>query len=461
VIGVAAGAEFRQGKEPKSMYNEPWAPETASTNTMGNGLKYYHQETGKPQPFVAPPWAFRFPKCEDFSPGRHPRFITGIETIGHQWVIELGGLRDTCQEAEDIRDDLLRLIFGLWDHTKNHCPQDRQRAATHKLVWVGYVAGKRENRRLVGDYVLSQNDIGAQTLFADRVAYGGWSVDDHYSAGFFHHGTTGQYTHDWAHAYVGRPFSVPFRSLYSKNIDNLLMAGRDISATHLALSDTRVMLTCAVIGQAAGTAAALCVKHKATPRGIYQEHLEQLQQQLLKDGAYLIGLANRDPRDLARAARVTASSEGVYAGQRMAAANVVNGCARGEGGKTNAWAPDQHARGPHWIELAWQGPRSFNMVHVVFQTAALAPKQFAVEAWQSDAWHRVAKVKENRHRRHVLGLERLAASRLRIVLDEPRGICEIRAYDEPERLVECARRAHRNMPLPDRGPWLPWQQSQP
>jgi len=281
VIGVAAGAEYRCGKEPKSMYHEPWAPEAPSPHTMGNGLKYFHQDTGKPQPFVAPPWAYKFPACDDFGKGRHPNFITGIDILGHQWKIELGGLQDTYAEAEEIRDNLLRLIFGLWDHTKNHCAKDKDRAATHRLVWVGHVAGKRENRRLIGDYVLTQNDIGAQTLFPDRVAYGAWSVDDHYSGGFFHTGSTGQYTEDWEHAFVGRPFSIPFRSLYSKNIDNLLMAGRDISASHLAMSDTRVMLTCAIMGQAAGTGAALCAVHRTTPRGLYQNYLEDLQQQLL------------------------------------------------------------------------------------------------------------------------------------------------------------------------------------
>ena len=104
----------------------------------------------------------------------------------------MAGLRDTYADAEEIRDDLLRLIYGLWDHTKNHCAKDKERAANYQLVWVGHVAGKRENRRLIGDYVLTQNDIAQQTLFPDRVAFGAWSVDDHYSAGFFHKRPHGQ-----------------------------------------------------------------------------------------------------------------------------------------------------------------------------------------------------------------------------------------------------------------------------
>jgi hypothetical protein len=456
VVGVAAGAEYRHGKEPKSMYNEPWAPAVENKNTMGNSLKYFHQDTGKPQPFEAPPWVYKFPTCESFAPGRHPRFITS-EDIGEQWRIELGGLQDTYADAEEIRDNLLRLVYGLWDHTKNHCPRDKAKAATHRLVWVAYVQGKRESRRLIGDYVLTQNDIGAQTLFPDRVAYGGWSIDDHHSEGFFHNGSFGLSQDDKKNAYHALPFSIPFRCLYSKNVDNLLMAGRDISASHLGMSDTRVMLTCAVMGQAAGTGAALCVGHQATPRGIYEKHIEELQQQLLKDGAYIIDLPNRDPRDLARKAAASASSEGTSPkGEKMAAANAIDGYARALGDKTSAWAPDDAAKGPHWLQLAWPQPQTFNVVHVAFQTAALAPKRFAVEAWQDGRWKPVAEVTENRHRRHVLGLDRLTASRLRVVLDEPRGLCEVRVYDEPERIVEIARRAERNMRLPDVGPWLPW-----
>jgi len=463
VVGVAAGAEFRHGKEPKSMYDEPFAPDAANTNTMGNSLKYYSRDLGAPQPFAAPPWAYPFPACESFQPGRHPRL--GGE-IGWQWMIELGGLRDTYADAEEIRDDLLRLIYGIWDHVKNHCPKCEKAAAGHALVWVAHVAGKRESRRLIGDYVLTQNDIGRQTLFPDRVAYGGWVVDDHYSGGFFHQGLAGVHYDKPEHAYMGLPYSIPFRCLYSKNVGNLMMAGRNISASHLALANTRVMLTCAVIGHAAGTAAGMCIRENTSPRGLYEKHLADLQQQLVKEGAYLIDLAADDPRDLARKAAITASSEsrGVAraAGQPAAqddgvAGSVVNGFARAVGGRSNAWQPAKDAAPPHWIELAWPKPIELNVVHVTFQTADLATRRFAVEAWQEGVWHRVADVPDNRHRRHVLGLDAIATAKLRVVLDQPCGICEIRVYNEPQRQVEIARRAHRNMRLPDEGPWFPWE----
>ena len=460
VVGVAAGAEFRHGKEAKSMHHEPWAPRVGSVQTMGNGLKYFPRDTGTPQPFEAPAWVFKFPTCESFGPARHPTLPTTTE-IGYQWKIELGGDRDTYADAEEIRDDLLRLIYGLWDHTKNHCPQYAEKAANHELDWVGYVAGKRENRRLIGDYILTQNDIGKQTLFPDRVAFGGWIVDDHYSAGFFHKGTTARSDNNPEDAHKGVPFSIPFRCLYSKNVDNLMMAGRNISASHLALADTRVMLTCAVIGHAAGTGAAICVREGATPRALCRDRIGELQQQLLKEGAHIIGLPAADPRDLARRANVSASSRRNHEnGDPMIANNVVNGYDRAVGERvdvrTNAWGADQEARPPHWVQLEWDAPVELNMVYVTFQTVELAPQRFAVEAWSDGVWKPVAEVVDNHHRRHVLGLDRIATPKLRVMLDEPAAVCEIRVYDEPARLVEIARRAHHNMRLPDRGPFLPF-----
>ena len=450
VIGVAAGAEVRHGREPRSAYGEEFAPQVGDRKTMGNSIKYISKPTAAPQPYTPPPWAMRFPRCEDFAPGRHPR-LGG--DVGWQWMIELGGNRDTYADAEEIRDDLLRLVFGIWDHVKNHCPQHREAAPTHALTWVGHVAGKRENRRLIGDHVLTEGDIAKQTLFPDRVAYGGWSLDDHHPDGFFHRGKPVRIA--GKHQHFGHRFAIPYRSLYSKNIANLLMAGRNISATHVALSDTRVMLTCAVIGQAAGAAAGLCIEHGTTPRGVYEKHLERLQQRLLKDGAWLIDLPNRDPRDLARKAKAAASSESTPA------ANAIDGHARAEGGSTHAWAPAADAAAPHWLALAWDEPQAFNVVHVTFLMPRHVPKHFAVQVAEGDAWRTVAEVGRTRHRRHTLAFGRVTAARLRLVLDGPAArvaVCEVRVYDEPPRAFEVARRAQHTKHLPDPPiavPWLP------
>lgn len=462
-ISVSAGADFRQGKEARHLHHEPWAPPHANPHTMGNSLKYYPRDTGRPCPFNAPPWAYTFPSCDRFGPGRHPKPVQesvradgyGLE---HQWMLELGGKRDTYADAEDIRDDLFRLIYGIWDHIKNHCDENAEHASTYELGWVSYVAGKRENRRLLGDVVLTQNDIIEKTPFPDAVAYGDWVNDDHYSEGFWHTGSFGSHYDDPDAACYGEEFSIPFRCLYSRNVNNLMMAGRNISATHMAMSNTRVMITCALTGHAAGTAAALCARENLAPRELYRSRIDQLQQQLLKEGAYIIGLRADDPYDLARSATVSASSEHRPAEcPAMVAANVVNGWGRAVGNDANAWQPAGGATGPHWLKLVWKQPVRFNVVHVNFQTVALAPRAFSVETLQNGTWRPVVTVTENNHRRHVLGIAAVRTAQLRIVTTETTGISEIRVYDEMADVVRCARRAHATMREPDRSPLLPWE----
>ncbi len=184
---------------------------------------------------------------------------------------------------------------------------------------------------------------------------------------------------------------------------------------------------------------------------------------MLKDGAYLIALPNRDPGDLARSALVTASSQRIRNGEPMAARNVINGHARAAGGNTNAWAPDPRQPGPAWVALEWDGRQSFNVVHVTFLTKEAAARRFAVQVHDVSGWKTIAEVKDNRHRRHVLGLDRTTASKLRVVLleaeAEDAGICEIRLYDEPDRVVEIARRVAQTMLLSDPEPDVPWDDS--
>ena len=436
-IGIWAGADYRHGREPKSVHQESLAPEQGNRHTMGNSLKYAARRTDSPKPLVTPPWAFHFPKCSDFGPQRHPWLDSSLDW---QWKIEWGGTRDTYHDAEEIRDDLLRIIYGMWDHVKNHCPKQKDQAADCELAWVGYVAGKRESNRLVGDYVMTEQDFTGQMLFPDRIAYGGWGLDDHTPAGFFGKENPSH------HPFRGRPHSVPYRSIYSKNVDNLLMAGRNISVTHVALGTTRVMLTCGVIGHAAGTAAGMCIERDTMPRGVYQDHLKALQQRLLKEGAYLISLAGCDPGDLARSAEVTASSEG------SPAPAVIDGTSRPEGNESHAWAPESDADGPHWICLTWEKPQTLNTVHVT--QAGNCP--LVVEVWQDDRWKQVAQVADSRLRRNVLSFDAVSTTMLRVMLAERTGIHEIRVYHEPKRLVEIARRAYTNARLPDTGPGFPW-----
>ncbi len=310
VIGASAGAIYRVGREGKAEFNESIAPDTPDRRTLGTSLLWGIENAGEPVRFVAPPWVIRFASCKDLPHRRHDRPANG------HWWFEFGGgaappaLRDlaadpkqldTIKDAEVIRDYVLRVLFGVWDHCKNH-PAHKARYADYRMTWAGYVGGKRESRRLIGDYIMVEDDILAGRTFPDQVAYGGWSIDLHPPNGIHDPGPPS------IHHFFSQPYGIPFRSLYSKNVDNLMFAGRNISVSHVALGTTRVMATCGVIGQGVGTAAALCVKHGVTPRQIGREHIRRLQQLLLKDDAYLVGLRNEDPADLARAAKVSASS---------------------------------------------------------------------------------------------------------------------------------------------------------
>jgi hypothetical protein len=296
-IGFWAGAEWRHGREPRSMYHESRAPVEADGHTMGGTLRYATEKTTAPVEFHAPPWARKFEKCSDFTKGRHPQLSFG----GWQWVLEYGGMSNTFTDAEEIRDELLRILWGAWDHLKNHCPKVAAEADKYKLTWVSYVVGKRESRRIIGDHVLIESEIAKKELFPDRVSYAGWGIDIHPPGGFYDTAPPATFSHKVK-------FSIPFRCLYSKDVCNLMMAGRCISVSHVALGATRVMITCGLQGQAVGTAAGFCKLHQADPRTVGQRYIADLQQQLLKDGCYLIDLPNQDPRDLARAAKASASS---------------------------------------------------------------------------------------------------------------------------------------------------------
>ena len=166
----------------------------------------------------------------------------------------------------------------MWDLIKNH-PDGR--GHRWELEWIGALPGKRENVRYVGDYILTQNDIEAGGHFDDLIAYGGWPMDDHPSQAFRYPGRPTTFHK------APCPYGIPYRVLYSRNVENLFFTGRNISASHMALSSTRVMATCAILGQAMGTAAALAVKYNCSPRAIYQHHIRELQHTLMDDDCYL------------------------------------------------------------------------------------------------------------------------------------------------------------------------------
>ena len=296
-IATDAGAEYRVGREAKDEYGESLAPDVADHCVMGSTLIFAIKDMGHPVSFDPPTWAHRFPTDEDLPFRPH-----NIKKEGEPgfWWLAYGGGGDTIGDNDKIYEELLRILSGLWDHIKNCGDHGAENMA---LDWIAPLPAKRESRRFIGDYVLNENDVRNAILFPDRVAYGGWPIDIHPPEGI--------YSSEPPNISVDLQdvYSIPFRCLYSRNIRNLLMAGRNISVTHVALGSTRVMATCAVIGQAAGTAASLCVKYGLTPRELGQKKIVELQQQLLKDDCYIIGIRNEDSADLARGATIQASSE--------------------------------------------------------------------------------------------------------------------------------------------------------
>ena len=391
-------------------------------------------------PFKCPPWAYQWTKPSDFEPaGSHHRMgavkrpenfdapsrgkgrnpgddING--SIHHAWWVEYGGTLNTIDDAETIRDELFRITLGLWNYAKNHNPKTVERNQFRELVWLNYVPGVRESRRLVGDYILSQRDFDDGTIHGDTVAFADWGIDVHHPEGYWVRGN------DCIHVYKGRRTSIPYRTLYSKNIANLFMAGRCHSATHIAFGATRVMRTMCGTGQAAGTAAALATRHGTTPRGVYQKHTDELQQTLLRDGCYLLGIRNADPADLALTAQVTASSSAKAA----APAETIDGWNRVVAGDRSAWAPDPKAEGPAWIEFKLKKPAPIGEVHV---TAERQNADFRVEAMVEGAWKPVAESSGTRDRRILLCFPPVTTARLRLLFPAPPtwlALCEVRLY---------------------------------
>jgi len=315
ILAPLSGALVRQGREAREEFEESIAPRRADLKTMGNSLLLQLRETDTSQPYIPPQWAYRFEESSQL-PSR-----LGNGYGANFWWLELGGLRDTIGEAESIRDDLLRTAHGVWDFMKNRW-KEREKMENWALDFLGSLPGKRENRRYEGDYLLTQHDVEAAGPFDDRIAYGGWTMDDHHPAGLCYPGAATLF-----HP-APSPYGIPYRCLYSKNVKNLFCAGRNISATHAALSSTRVMATCAILGQAAGTAAGLCVREGIGPAALYPTRIAELQQWLMEDDCWLPGLRRGIDR-LAQESRLSGAgtmSGALLNGHDRPIGEELNGC---------------------------------------------------------------------------------------------------------------------------------------
>ncbi len=235
ILAPLTGASVRVGRESRSEFDESIAPEESDRKTMGLSCMFQIRETPTPQPFIPPEWAMKLPTDDDIPLREH-------EIGTNYWWIELGGDRDSIHDTDALRHELLSISYGVWDHVKNHGDHG---AENWVLDWIGFLPGKRESRRYVGAYIVNQNDVSSGGHFDDAVAYGGWTMDDHFPEGFYYRGG-----YPTIHHPAPTPWGIPWRSLYSVDIDNLLFAGRNISVTHTALSSSRVMGTCSLLGQA-------------------------------------------------------------------------------------------------------------------------------------------------------------------------------------------------------------------
>ncbi len=297
ILAPLSGADFRIGREGRSEFNETIAPEVSDKKTMGMSCLFQAREHDKAQPFTAFPWAYSYSSEEvSWLDGR------GVNIFGTNfWWMEVGGEVDSIHDTEKCREELVKIAFGVWDYLKNYAPEKDQ-FANFSLDWQSFLPGKRESRRYYGDVILNQNDVEAAGRFDDIVAYGGWSMDDHFPAGFYHRG------HGTIYHPAPSPFGIPYRSLYSRNVDNLFCAGRCHSATHSAMSATRVMGTTSLMGQAVGTAAAIAVRDSLSPRRVYERKLAELQQTLMDDDCW-IPWHGREVSALCRSAKLFAPGE--------------------------------------------------------------------------------------------------------------------------------------------------------
>ncbi|MCW1925299.1 FAD-dependent oxidoreductase [Luteolibacter arcticus] len=297
LVGFMAGAAFRMGAESKDEFGEGFAPDASYGEMLGHSIYFYSKDTGTPVKFTAPSWALkditRIP--------RYRQFHTNLQGCNFWWI-EYGGRLDTVHQTEEIKWELWKVVYGVWDYIKNSGKFPE--AETLTLEWVGHIPGKRESRRFEGDYLLRQQDLVKQREFEDVVAHGGWAVDLHPADGVYSelNGCT-----QW---HAKGVYGIPWRCYYSRNIKNLFLAGRIISASHVAFGSTRVMATCAAGGQAVGTAAALCRETGSLPADLSSgEKLRELQVRLQRGGQFLPGKVLEDSTDLAPKAIVTASSQ--------------------------------------------------------------------------------------------------------------------------------------------------------
>ncbi len=380
----------------------------ATRETLGSSVLFTARDYGKPMPYKPPAWARKI-TAEQL---KHRPIGKKSWEYGYWWI-EWGGETDTIRDNERIRFELLSIVTGVWDYIKNS--GEYPGSETWAMDWVGMMPGKRESRRIEGDHILNQNDLmGFSPEFDDAVAIGGWGLDEHPPTGF-----DDPEQPPFLSIKLSEVYNIPLRSLYSKDLSNMFMAGRNASCSHVAFTSTRVMATCAVMGQAAGTAAALCARYGITPRELYRDkpRLRELQQTLLRDDQTIKGLKNADPADLARKAKVTASAST----EPSKPENVIDGFVRDmEGEMNHRWIAPMSPDGAR-LELAWDEPQTIGHVQLTFDTGF--HRELTLSAQDS------VSVEGNHQRLRRHDFEPVKAARLRVEITATNGSETARIYE--------------------------------
>ncbi len=307
LVSYLAGNPFRMGAEDNHIYNEGFTPDKQTYGELlGHTILFYMKDTGERVEYVAPDFALKDAE-------KHISKIQNNEyfSIHHHgckyWWIEYGGRLDTIHDSEEIKRELWKVVYGIWDYIKNSgkFPQ----METYTLEWVGTIPGKRESRRMLGLYTLTQQDIIEQRTHYDAVSYGGWAIDLHPSNGVY---ADGHACNQWHSKGV---YQIPYRCFLGDHISNLMFGGRIISASHVANGSTRVMCTAASGGQAIGMALALCVRNGRKPADYTDPSLiTELQHALIESGQYIPMKETAEDGNLLRTATIKASSTGLFAG---------------------------------------------------------------------------------------------------------------------------------------------------
>ncbi len=362
MLAAQAGAQVMHGQDSKAEFGESLAPDEHNDYTMGNSIMFTARDMGHPVPFIAPKWAYHY-EDKDIPGHLYHNNGTVEEATSGYWWLELGGdHRDSVEDCEDIRDELLKTLYGVWDHLKN---QDTG-CDNLALDWVGFLPGKRESRRIVCDYILRQDDLKASRTFEDDIAYGGWHLDLHPVGGFASFNKAQRISEE--DKQLKSIYGIPYRSILPVGMKNLLIAGRAIGVTHIAFGSTRVMATCGVVGQAAGTAAAMAVQADGDPRHV---NIKDLQHNLMRDDCFLIGQHLQTPDAVA-----TASS----CENGFDAANALDGYLRAAEENAHAWMPAQGDEAP-WIQVAYGKEKQVKQVVLRFDSNCSCKLAISISDW--------------------------------------------------------------------------------